>query len=168
MVVKSGFNSVFNSVRTDLFCDSWPRESKRRPGVLFMSGTVEAYAGVTWQWVDANVLILKTHFLFLQPCSVSDQQGDRKHTASLAQAQSPSSLPPVWLTLHQIARPWSLRECCWGCWKRTRARQSLWGHKGRGMDGDGEGWTNRRTKVEEGPLVKTVEILWLEQRSRSY
>lgn len=100
---------------------------------------------MSWYWGHTSSSC--SHVMFLTKRVI------KKHMASLAQAPSPHSLLPVWLTLHQIARPWSLRECCWGCWRRTQARQLHWGHKGRGMDGDGEGWTN---KVEEGPPVKTV------------
>lgn len=106
-------------------------------------GIYRCHMTMSWWWRHTSSSC--NHVMFLPHI----QKDDREHTASLStRSLLPCSLPPLWLTLHQLARPWGLRDCCWGCWKGTHARQSHWGHKGRGMDGVREGGIKRRTKVE--------------------
>lgn len=88
------------------------RKSKRQAGLLFMSETVEAHAGVTWPWADGDVLILKTTFLFLRPryaFTTCLRGWWEAHGLSCWRSLAIFLSPPVWLTLHQLARPWSLK-----------------------------------------------------------
>lgn len=79
----------------------------------------------------------------------------REPSRARAASPSPRSLPPARLTLHQLARPCCLRECCRG-WRGfgggggvLHTRQSHWGHFGRGMGALREGGKSRKTRGVE-------------------
>lgn len=76
---------------------------------------------------------------------------------SLSLALSPFPLPPAWLTLHQLARPWNLEGSADEDAGRERKPDShSEGTKTQSVDGVEEVENNRNTEEEvKDPLVKT-------------
>lgn len=110
------FNSVFDSSRTDLFSGSLPRESECQKSFAPLRHMLVSH--------DRELILKNTHFLFFAAtycfCHVSLQL-DRKHTVALL----PSSPSPVWLTLHQLARPWESEEGALLRMLEVNARQTV-------------------------------------------
>lgn len=100
---------------------------------------VKPYARLPWPWPPGGS---EGMLLLLASMQCFDQtRWQRAHSLSILS----SSLPQTQLTLHQLARPWSLRERCWGGERETESQP---GPKGSSTTGVRESGMNRRTKAE--------------------
>lgn len=108
--------------------------------------SVKPYARLPWPWPLGG----SEGTCSLHPCKRFDQtRWQRAHGHSILS----SSLPHAQLTLHQLARPWSLRERCWGCWERTRDRVTARAQRQRHSRSQGERNEGGEPKQNKNPPV---------------